>query len=40
MAVDELVAPIIVEIRQQRRRARHRRVEVAIDGAFEWNFHL
>ena len=33
VTVDDLVAPVVVEIGQQRRGARHRRVDVAVDGA-------
>src|SRR5262245_37470475 len=33
VAVDDLVAPVVVEIGQERRRARHRRMDVAVDGA-------
>ena len=39
MAVDELVAPVVVEIGQQRRRARHRRMQIAVDGAGVGKFH-
>ena len=39
MAIDDLIAPVVVEIGQQGRRAGRRRMKIAVDRAFDRHLH-
>jgi len=39
VAIYDLIAPVFVEIRQQRPRTRHRRMQVAVDRSPERQLH-